>query len=82
MMLASTVVGEATAAAIIRDLLKSDELVALPKADDVQIAPEPTAPRRSDEEQAEVRARRKAARQAKRDAARERREQSAAARRR
>jgi hypothetical protein len=38
-MLASTVAGEAPASAIIRDLLKSDELVALPKAEEVTIAP-------------------------------------------
>jgi hypothetical protein len=81
MMLAGTVAGEAPAAAIIRDLLKSDELVALPKADEVQIAPPLDTAKRSPDEQAELRARRKAARQAKRDAARARREQSAAAKR-
>jgi hypothetical protein len=81
MMLAGTVAGEAAAAAIIRALLKSDELVALPKVDEVRVAPTVEPPKRSSAEQAELRARRKEARQAKQEAARARREQSAAARR-
>jgi hypothetical protein len=82
-MLASTVAGEAPAAAIIRDLLKTDELVALPRAETVETAPVvlDTA-KRSDDEQSELRAKRKAAKQAKKDAERARRTQSAAARRR
>lgn len=76
-MLASTVAGEAPASAIIRDLLKSDELVALPKAEDVRIAPTVADDGRSDAERDELRAKRKAAREAKREAARARREQSA-----
>jgi len=79
-MLASTVAGEAPASAIIRDLLKSDELVALPKVEDVQIAPLVDTRRRSDDEQAEVRAKRAEAKRAKKEAERARRAQSAAAR--
>ncbi len=81
-MLASTVAGEAPASAIIRDLLKTDETLALPKADEVTIAPLIDTSKRSDEEQAELRARRAEARRAKKEAERARREQSAAARRR
>jgi len=79
-MLGSTVAGEAPASAIIRDLLKSDELVALPKVEDVQIAPLVDTRRRSDDEQAEVRAKRAEAKRAKKEAERARRAQSAAAR--
>jgi hypothetical protein len=79
-MLASTVAGEAPASAIIRDLLKSDELVALPKADEVTIAPLIDTKKRSDEEQAALKAKRAEARAAKKEAERARRAQSAAAR--
>ncbi len=72
-MLASTVAGEAPASAIIRDLLKTDELVALPKAEEVTIAPSP-------EEQAAIKAKRAEAKAAKKEADRARRAQSAAAR--
>jgi hypothetical protein len=79
-MLASTVAGEAPASAIIRDLLKSDELVALPKAEEVTIAPLIDTQKRSAEEQAAVRAKRAEAKQAKKEAERARKAQSAAAR--
>ncbi|MFN3255689.1 MAG: hypothetical protein ACE37B_08335 [Ilumatobacter sp.] len=81
-MLAGTVAGEAPASAIIRDLLKNDELVALPKAEVTEIAPLIDTARRSAEEQAELRAKRKEAKKAKQEAERARREQAAAARRR
>lgn len=80
-MLASTVAGEAPAAAIIRDLLKNDEQLALPKADEVEIAPLLDTSKRSAEEQEELRAQRKAAKKAKQEAARARKAQAAAARR-
>jgi hypothetical protein len=79
-MLASTVAGEALAAAIIRDLLKSDELVALPKAEEIEIAPLIDTQKRTDEEQAEIRSKRAVAKQAKKDDARARKAQSNAAR--
>lgn len=79
-MLAGTVVGEAPASAIIRDLLKSDDLVALPKADEVTIAPLIDTQKRSDVEQAELKAKRNATKAAKKDAERARKAQSAAAR--
>lgn len=79
-MLAATVAGEAPASAIIRDLLKSDELVALPKAEDVTIAPLIDTSKRSPEEQAEIKAKRAAAKAAKKEADRARKAQSAAAR--
>ncbi|HSM65338.1 MAG TPA: hypothetical protein VK860_03430 [Ilumatobacteraceae bacterium] len=79
-MLASTVAGEATASAIIRDLWKSDELVALPKAEEVTIAPLIDTSKRSPEEQAEIKAKRAAAKAAKKEADRARKAQSAAAR--
>ena len=79
-MLASTVAGEAPASAIIRDLLKSDELVALPKADEVTIAPLIDTKKRSDEEQAALKAKRAEAKAAKKEAERARKAQSAAAR--
>ncbi len=81
-MLAATVAGEAPASAIIRDLLKSDELVALPKAEEPQIAPLVEPSGRSEEEQAVLRAKRAEARKAKKEAERARKAQSAAARRR
>ncbi len=79
-MLASTVAGEAPASAIIRDLLKSDDLVALPKAEEVTIAPLIDTPKRSAEEQAAIKAKRAAAKSAKKEAERARKAQSAAAR--
>lgn len=79
-MLAATVAGEAPASAIIRDLLKSDELVALPKAEDVTIAPLIDTSKRTPEEQAAIKAKRAAAKAAKKEADRARKAQSAAAR--
>jgi hypothetical protein len=79
-MLAATVAGEAPASAIIRDLLKSDELVKLPKVEEVTIAPLLDTPKRSAEEQAELKAKRAAAKAAKKEAERARKAQSAAAR--
>jgi hypothetical protein len=81
-MLAGTVAGEAPAAAIIRDLLKTDETLALPRVEEVQTAQVLDTSKRSADEQAELRAQRKAAKQAKKDAERARKAQSAAARRR
>ena len=80
-MLASTVAGEAPASAIIRDLLKNDEELALPKTEEPVIAPLIDTSKRSEDEQAELRAQRKAAKAAKKDAERARKAQAAAARR-
>ena len=79
-MLAGTVAGEAPASAIIRDLLKNDETLQLPKAPEIEIAPLIDTSRRSADEQAEVREKRKAVKRAKQEAERTRRAQSAAAR--
>ena len=79
-MLASTVAGEAPASAIIRDLLKSDELLALPKVEETSIAPLIDTKKRSDEEQAALKAKRAEAKAAKKEAERARRAQAAAAR--
>ncbi len=80
-MLASTVAGEAPASAIIRDLLKSDETVQLPKVEEAQLAPLIDTSKRSAEEQADLRAKRAEARKAKKEAERARRAQSQADRR-
>jgi hypothetical protein len=77
MMLASTVVGEAPASAIIRDLLKNDELVKLPPAEPKPISPIITGPEVSPEERAAIKAKRHEMRQRKQEEARARREQSA-----
>lgn len=79
-MLASTVAGEAPASAIIRDLLKSNDLVALPKVEEVQLAPLLDTQKRSDDEQAKIRSKRAEAKKAKQEQARARKAQSAAAR--
>jgi hypothetical protein len=79
-MLASTVVGEAPASAIIRDLLKTDDLVALPKVEEAPLAPVLDTTKRSDDEQAALREKRAAARKAKQEAERARKAQAAAAR--
>ncbi len=68
LMLAATVAGEAPASAIIRDLLKSDELVALPKAEEVTIAPLIDTAKRSPEDQAAIKAKRAEAKAAKKQA--------------
>lgn len=80
-MLAATVAGEAPASAIIRDLLKNDEDLALPKADEPNLAPLLDTSKRSADEQAEVRAQRKAAKAAKKEADRARKAQAVAAKR-
>lgn len=80
-MLAATVAGEAPASAIIRDLLKNDEVLALPKAAEPQLAPVLDTAKRSTDEQDKVREQRKAAKAAKKEADRARKAQSAAARR-
>lgn len=80
-MLASTVAGEAPASAIIRDLLKHDDELALPKSDEPAMAPMLDTSKRSADEQAVIKAKRAEAKQAKKQAARERKAQSAAARR-
>ena len=79
-MLAATVAGDAPAAAIIRDLLKTDDVVALPKVDETLTAPVIDTRKRSDEEQAELKAKRAEVKAAKKEAERARRAQSAAAR--
>jgi len=80
-MLASTVAGEAPASAIIRDLLKNDDELALPKVEEVQLAPVLDTAKRSADEQAEVREQRKAAKAAKRELDRARKAQAVAAKR-
>ena len=79
MMLASTVVGEAAAATTIRDLLKHDELVKLPREEPRPIAPS-IAASASDEDDAEreaLKEKRIDARKRKQEEAAQRREQSA-----
>jgi len=80
-MLASTVAGEAPASAIIRDLLKNDDELALPKVEEVQLAPVLDTAKRSADEQAEVREQRKAAKAAKKELDRARKAQAVAAKR-
>ena len=77
LMLASTLAGEAAAAAVIRDLLKHDELVKLPPAEPTDTGP---AARRPDGPTDDVKARRQDLRRRKQAEARARREQSARAR--
>ena len=80
MMLASTVAGEANAAVVIRDLLKRDELVALPPIETARPSPIVRAPKVSDVERDAIKARRQEQRRKKQEDARTRREQSARAR--
>lgn len=79
MMLCSTIVGEAPASAIIRDLLKHDELVQLPPAEPRPMTPiyEPEV---DADERAAVKAKRKEMHERKQAAARASREQAAKAR--
>jgi hypothetical protein len=81
-MLASTVAGEAAAANVIRDLLKNDDLVKLPKEEPRRIVPavEPTAEAAPDPEREALRARRLEARRRKQAEAAARREQASRAR--
>lgn len=76
-MLASTVVGEAQAAPVIRDLLKHDDAVKLPPLEARPSGPIARAPEVPDAEREALRARRQEQKRRKQDAARERREQSA-----
>ena len=82
LMLASTVAGEAPAAAIIRDLLKNDETIKLPPVEHKPAGPIVRAPKVSPEERAAIKAKRKEMRQRKQREAQARREQAARARRR
>lgn len=75
-MLASTVAGEAPAAAIIRDLLKHDELVKLPPPAATPRGPIARAPKVDDAEREAIRAKRREMKQQKQAEARARREQS------
>jgi hypothetical protein len=79
MMLAATVVGEAPASPVIRDLLKHDELVQLPPAEPRPITPiyEPDV---DPDERAAIKAKRKEMHERKQAAARASREQAAKAR--
>jgi hypothetical protein len=79
-MLASTVAGEANAANVIRDLLKNDDLVALPKVEPPPPSPIIRAPQVSDVERDAIKAKRQELRRKKQEEARARREQSARAR--
>lgn len=78
LMLASTVAGEANAAATIRDLLKTDELVKFPKEAPRRIVPAlERTEAKPDPDREALKARRAEIKQMKRDAAKARRLQSA-----
>jgi hypothetical protein len=76
LMLATTVVGEAPASAIVRDLLKHDDDVKLPPMEPRPIAPIVQAPRVSDAEREAVKAKRREMKLRRQAEARARREQS------
>jgi hypothetical protein len=80
LMLASTVAGEAPASAVIRDLLKHDELVALPRAVETATAPVVAKPAAGPERDAVLEARRER-KERQRAEARARREQAERSRR-
>lgn len=82
LMLASTVAGEAPASAIIRDVLKNDDDMKLPKAEPKPISPIVQGPSVDPAERAAIKAKRKELKQRKQEEARIRREQAAAAKRR
>jgi hypothetical protein len=82
LMLAATVAGEAPASAIIRDLLKNDELVKLPPAEPRSSGPILQKSKVDDAEREALKAKRKELRKQKQDEARARREQAANAKRR
>ncbi|MEY2958140.1 MAG: hypothetical protein RLZZ01_708 [Actinomycetota bacterium] len=82
LMLASTVAGEAQAAAIIRDLLKNDDLVKLPPAEARAGSPLLQKSNADDPDRQALKARRKEQRMQKQAAERARREQAAQAKRR
>ncbi len=79
LMLASTVAGEAPASAIIRDLLKNDDDLKLPKAEPKPISPIVQGPTVDPAERAAIKAKRKEMKQRKQEEARLRREQAQAA---
>ena len=81
-MLASTVAGEAPAAAIIRDILKHDEVLALPAAEERSIIPARRDASGDDAEREELKAKRREAKARKQAEAKARREQAARAQRR
>jgi hypothetical protein len=76
LMLATTVVGEAPAAAIVRDLLKNDDDVKLPPMEPRPIAPIMQPSRGSDAEREAVKAKRREMKLRRQAEARARREQS------
>ena len=78
-MLASTVVGEAPAAVIIRDLLKNDEMVKLPRAEPKPMPAMVKGPEVDPKERAALKAKRKEMHERKQAAARASREQAAKA---
>jgi hypothetical protein len=82
LMLASTVAGEAPAAAIIRDLLKNDDEMKLPKAEPKPISPIVQGPAVDPDERAAIKAKRQEMKQRKQAEARARREQAEGAKRR
>jgi hypothetical protein len=79
LMLASTVAGEAPASAIIRDLLKHDELVKLPPAEPRSAGPILQRSKVDDAEREALKTKRKEMRKQKQEEARARREQAARA---
>jgi hypothetical protein len=82
LMLASTVAGEAPASAIIRDLLKNDDDMKLPKAEPKPITPRVQGDEVDPDERAALKAKRKEMKLRKQEEARMRREQAQAAKRR
>lgn len=78
-MLAATVAGEAPASAIIRDLLKNDDTMALPKVEESEAATVLDTSKRPADEQDKLRAERKAAKAAKKEVDRARKAQAASA---
>lgn len=80
LMLASTLAGEAAASAVIRDLLKHDDVVKLPPAEAVRPSPIVRAPDVSGPERDAIKAKRQELKRKKQADARARREQSARAR--
>lgn len=78
LMLASTVAGEANAAAVIRDLLKNDDLVKFPKEEPRRIVPAlERTEEQADPEREALKERRAETKRLKREQAAARREQSA-----
>jgi hypothetical protein len=77
LMLATTVVGEAPASAIVRDLLKHDDDVKLPPMEPLPIAPVVQPKRGSDAEREAVKTKRREMKLRRQAEARARREQSA-----